>query len=397
VADKIGVLFLQAQSGFGADSAVHADIIRNLDRNKFNVHIACTAGDEGTSADSLRILRAIPNVDLRVTQFAPTLGRRDLSAVARALRSSVGFSSDFLALRQYVAKNRIRIVHSTERPRDAAYNVTLSRLTGARSVVHVHVKWSDEYTRLAKWGVQKADAVFSISEYVTSTLVAMGRSPSSIYTVLNGIATSRWDPSIDGTAVRRELGISPDELVMASVSRLFSWKGQRELLHAFARVRKEVPNARLLIVGADAQEVEGTSFSAELKALARDLALEESVIFTGPRPDVPQIMAAIDLFTMPSFEEPFGLVFLEAMAMRRPVVAVDNGGTPEVVEHGRSGLLSPPWDIQGLADNMRTLLLDRELRERMGEAGRRRVLEQFSADRMARDAGAAYERVLAER
>jgi glycosyltransferase involved in cell wall biosynthesis len=97
---------------------------------------------------------------------------------------------------------------------------------------------------------------------------------------------------------------------------------------------------------------------------------------------------------LPSVEEPFGLVFLEAMAMQRPVIALDDGGTPEVVEHGRSGLLSQARNIDALANNIVTLLKDRDLRARLGAHGRERVLEQFTAQRMARDAGAAYEAIL---
>jgi glycosyltransferase involved in cell wall biosynthesis len=143
--------------------------------------------------------------------------------------------------------------------------------------------------------------------------------------------------------------------------------------------------------------VEGGSFTDELKTLAHGLGIASDVIFTGPRPDVARVMAACDLFTMPSFEEPFGLVFLEAMAMKKPVIALDNGGTPEVVEHGRSGLLSSPQDIPGLAQNILTLLKDPELRAKMGEYGRTQVSERFSARRMAADAATAYERVLAAR
>ncbi|MEI9941351.1 MAG: glycosyltransferase family 4 protein [Pseudomonadota bacterium] len=396
--EKIGVLFLFAQNGFGADAAVHSDIIRNLDRDRFEVHVACTDGGGGAAApDSLVKLRDIPEIKLRPTRFAPTLGQRDGRAVLGALRSAGAFSSDFLALRQYVVRQRIRIVHSTERPRDATYGVGLAKLAGARSVVHVHVKWSDEYSALAKWGVRRADAVFSISRYVTRTLVDMGKPDSSIHTILNGIDPSRWDPNVDGSELRRELAVPQDALVLASVSRLFSWKGQRELLRAFALVRNELSNLRLLIVGADAEEVEGGSFTAELKALARTLGIQQDVIFTGPRSDVPRVMAACDVFTMPSFEEPFGLVFLEAMAMKRPVVALDNGGTPEVVEHGRSGLLSPPQDIAGLAANILILLKDPKMREKMGEYGRAQVLSRFSARRMAADAERAYERILASR
>jgi len=166
-------------------------------------------------------------------------------------------------------------------------------------------------------------------------------------------------------------------------------------LRAFAALCPRFTNLRLLIVGADAQEVEPGSFSQELKALARTLGVESRVFFTGARSDVPRVLAACDVFTLPSFEEPFGLVFLEAMAMQKPVVAVSNGGTPEVVDDAHSGLLSPAWDVPALTNNIAALLEDPGLRARMGAHGRARVLERFSARRMAADAGAAYERILA--
>jgi glycosyltransferase involved in cell wall biosynthesis len=397
MAEKIGVLFIVAQEAFGADSAVHADIMRNLDREKFTVHIACTDGGGGRVPPSLAVMQKIPNATLRVTRFAPSLRGRNAKAVWQGVRSMSALSTDFVALRRYIAREGIQLVHSTERPRDSSYNIGLSKLTGARSIVHVHVKWSEQYSRLAKWGVERADAVFSISRYVTDTLIGMGKSPGAIYTVLNGIEPTKWDPSVDGAGLRRELGLAQDTLVLASVSRLFSWKGQRELVRAFALVQAVIPNVALLIVGADDHIVQADSFSAELKALAQSLGIQDQVRFTGARSDIPRVMAACDLFTLPSFEEPFGLVFLEAMAMQRAVVAVNNGGTPEVVEHGRTGLLSPPWDVPALAANIITLLKDRDLRTRMGEYGRVRVLEHFNAQRMARDAGAAYEQILSQR
>ncbi|HEX3773291.1 MAG TPA: glycosyltransferase family 4 protein [Polyangiaceae bacterium] len=395
MANKTPILFLHAQDGFGADAAVHADIVRQLDRDKFEIHVACTSGNGRREPPSLAIWRTLPDTKLRPTRFAPSLGSKNIAALIGAVRAGAAFSADFLALRKYVAREGIRIVHSTERPRDASYNIALSKATGARSVVHVHVKWSKSYSLPARLGVARADAVFSISRYVTSTLLAMGRPAASIHTILNGIDPSKWDPTIDGSELRRELGIPADTLVLASVSRLFSWKGQRELIRAFALVHAVIENVRLLIVGADASEVEGGSFSDELKQLASALGVREKVIFTGARSDVPRVMAACDVFSMPSFEEPFGLVFLEAMAMKRPVVAIDNGGTPEVVERGETGFLSPPWDIATLAANLLTLLRDPALCARMGERGRARVVEQFSSARMARDVEKAYEAILA--
>jgi glycosyltransferase involved in cell wall biosynthesis len=395
--DKIHVLFLHSQNGFGADSAIHGHLMRYLDRERFVVHLACSAGDGATASASISRFREIPDVRLRPTRFAPGFRHRSIASIARQFRSAVAFPVDFAGLVRYIRKNTVRIIHGTDRPRDAVYTVALGRLTGAKSIVHVHVGWTMAYSAPARWGVRSADGVFGISRFVAESVVATGTPRQRVHTILNGIDPTRWDPGIDGGEVRRELGIPAGAPVVLSVSRLFESKGQRELVQAIARVRQEVPEVRLVIVGADAVEVHGGSFTQELKELAGELGLSERVVFTGERSDVPRIMAACDVFAMPSFGEPFGLVYLEAMAMKKPVVSLDHGGTPEVVENGLSGLLSQPRDLQSLARNLVTLLGDAELRVRMGAHGRARVLDYFNAQRMAREAGEAYEKIAGQR
>ena len=389
---KIGVLFVHSQEEFGADAAVHADIMRGLNRDEFEVHVACTVGNGAGEPLPLRIMRSIPDLRVRPTQFLPWVGR-DVSKLRAAAPALAAVPKDFWDLRRYVRANRIRLIHSTDRPRNALYAVALGKLTDAKSIVHVHVKWSEAYSRAARWCVQEADAVFSISQYVTDTVVGMGRPAADVHTVLNAIDPGRWDPNTDGASLRQELGIAADVPLLASVSRLFSWKGQRELLQAVALARREHPQLRLMIVGEDASGPAG-AYTKELKELTARLDLTDAVTFTGGRKDVARVMAACDVFTLPSFEEPFGLVFLEAMAMQRPVVAIDNGGTPEVVEHGRSGLLSPAWDIPALAANISKLVSDADLRRRFGERGRERVLGHFNLQRMASDTARAYRAVL---
>ncbi len=392
--DKIHVLFLHSQDGFGADSAIHGHLMRHLDRDRFVVHLACSRGDGSTIAPSLATFGKIPDVRLRPTYFAPGFRHRSLRTIVRQSRAAIAFPVEFVRLRNYVLREGIQVIHSTDRPRDAVYAVALAKLTGVKSVVHVHVAWSEWYSAPARWGVRSADAVFSISQFVTGTIIRTGTPADRIHTILNSVEPSRWDPRIDGSGVRSEFAIPAGGPLLVSVSRLFAQKGQRELLHALALVKREVPDVRLLIVGADAVEVHGGSFTGELKVLARELGVSDRVLFAGERSDIPQIMAACDVFTLPSFEEPFGLVFLEAMAMQKPVVSLDNGGTPEVVEHGRSGFLAPAKDVAALAAHIVTLLKDPELRARMGAYGRARVLEYFNTQRMARDAGEAYEIVL---
>ena len=168
-------------------------------------------------------------------------------------------------------------------------------------------------------------------------------------------------------------------------------KGHTLLLAALALVRDQLPAVKLLVVGGEGPR---TNYASVLQQLTHKLDLDEHVVFTGQRSDIQHILAAADLFTMPSDGEGFGLSFVEAMAMKKPVIGLDNGGTPEVVEHGRSGLLSPAGDVQQLAENILTLVNDPALRQRMGEYGRARVERDFNPQRMANDVENIYRLVL---
>jgi glycosyltransferase involved in cell wall biosynthesis len=282
------------------------------------------------------------------------------------------------------------VLHSTDRPRDAVACVVLGKLTGATSVVHAHLKCAEWMGRPLRWAMGRADALMGVSAFVVRSLVENGYDAAKTHAVLNAIDLPRWDPRLGGGSVRSELGLRPDTPVIACAARLFRGKGQDQLIRALPAVRREFSDVRLLIIGRDDRQAMRTSFTEDLKGLARELAVSDSVVFTGQRSDMPAVMAAADLFALPSDEEPFGLVFAEAMAMKKPVVALDNGGTPEVVDDGKTGLLSARGDAAALASNILTLLRDSALRARMGEAGRRVVEQRFTAERMAADVGRIY-------
>ena len=380
------ILFVNSAAQPGADTAIHAMIMRNLDRVAFEVHAACAPGP------SYQALSRIPDLHLRPAHFGLSLSRR--STIDRMLASLalLPAMASLAGLAAYMRRSKIQIVHSTDRPRDAAACVVLARLTGAKSVIHVHVKRGDWMSPLVRWALVRADAVIGVSEFVARSLIEGGCSPRRTHAVLNAIDLTRWDQNLDPGPLRPELGIPSAAPVLVSISRLFHWKGHADLLRAIALVHREVPEVRLLIVGEDdpGAGVHREPFSIELKRLAAELGIAEQVVFTGFRSDVPRVLAASDIYAMPSFEEPFGLVFLEAMAMKKPVVALDNGGTPEVVEHEKTGLLAAPGDPKGLAANILTLIRSPELRARMGEQGRRRAEERFTPQRMALDTARVY-------
>jgi glycosyltransferase involved in cell wall biosynthesis len=248
-------------------------------------------------------------------------------------------------------------------------------------------------SRGVKWALGRADKLVGVSSFVAQSLLAGGGyRPDRVDFVLNAIEPASWDPTRSPLPGRSSLGLAAGTPLIVSIARLFAWKGQAELIRALALLKREVPGVRLAIVGADYPEGSGTTRA--LTALAAELGVAENVIFTGHRQDVADLLAACDLFALPSIEEPFGLVYAEAMAMKRPVVGLRNGGTPEVVDHEKSGLLSTPGDIDGLAANLLTLIRDPALRARLGDHGRQQVEQRFAAQRLARDFEALYERML---
>jgi glycosyltransferase involved in cell wall biosynthesis len=188
--------------------------------------------------------------------------------------------------------------------------------------------------------------------------------------------------STESAELRTELGLPLDRLIVGTVGRLQPWKGQHRVLHALARVCEARESVHGLIVGGDAFGL-SPEYERYLHCLAADLGLQENVTFTGHVRDAASYFSAMDIFVNASFREPFGIVLLEAMAAGLPVVAFDSGGPREIVEPGRSGMLVHEGTNEALASAIETLLVDRQLAARLGEAGRERFRRHFTAERMA--------------
>ena len=258
----------------------------------------------------------------------------------------------------------------------------------ARTPVRVASKHNDERA-LLKLPVGVVHGLIScldhrvvvLSDYVGRYVASVGRvDRGRITRVYYGLPTSSAAGPEAGRQLRADLGIHPEAPLAATVGRLTEQKGLLYLLEAMALVRERLPEARLLLVG-DAQDGR-EEYKQELLRAQTKLGLENTVLFTGVRDDVPAVMQAIDLFVMASLWEGFGLVFLETMAAAKPVVATRVSAIPEVVEEGVTGLLVPPRDPKALAEAMASLLSDRERGRAMGRAGLLRLQERFTEERM---------------
>jgi glycosyltransferase involved in cell wall biosynthesis len=191
--------------------------------------------------------------------------------------------------------------------------------------------------------------------------------------------------------VREELGIDRDAPVVGVVGNIQPWKGQRVLLEALLRLRATHPRAVALIVGGAHRS--GRGYADELRHFASAEGLEKNVVFTGARKDVGDLMNAMDVVAHTSVRgEPFGRVIIEGMCVGRPVVATRAGGVPEFVADGRNGLLVPAGDADALADVLRRLFDDAELRERLS-SGALESVRDFAVEHHVDEISRIYERV----
>jgi glycosyltransferase involved in cell wall biosynthesis len=273
----------------------------------------------------------------------------------------------------------------------------LAKSAGAKSVIHLHVKVDDWLRRNVKWAMREADGLLGVSRFVAESAVNKGYDKEKAFYVLNALDSNLWNPDTDGSCIREEFNIAKDNVVMTICAVICSWKGHPELIEAMPLVVKEVPNIKLMIVGVDEPRRDDFSppLSPILKSRAKELGVQDNVIFTGFRRDVEKILAASDFFAMPSFEEPCAVAYLEAMAMKLPIVALNQGGgAPEVIKHGQMGLLSDYKNIEQLAENIIILAKDTEMRKRMGEYNRKRLVEYYNPNRFATEAGDVFKHIL---
>ena len=290
-----------------------------------------------------------------------------------------------------VMRGRWDIVH-THLFRTALVVTPLARLAGARvfGTSHriYHPRVQPPLERALSF-LQEAIVVDSAA--VRDILRAHTHIPAGKYAVIhNGIDVGEFSDVPDKAAARHELGLDERDFVVGEIAHLRPHKGQRHLVAAVARLAERHPQLRLVLVG-------GGPDRDAIEDLACTLGVAERVRLTGARLDLPLVLAAIDVLALPSTFEGFGIVQAEAMYLGLPVVATAHGGSTEVVDDGITGFLVPYGDEDQLAERIDRLAGDPELRARMGAAGRRRVLERFTAGAMARGYAELYDRPVRRR
>lgn len=226
-----------------------------------------------------------------------------------------------------------------------------------------------------RWCSRWITTSVGMTEEVTEHIRRLGATPGRFVSVYDGIDCEEFRAG-GGDGVRAEMGIAPDAPVAGIVGNLLDWKGQHLFVEAIGRARARVPGLRGLVVGGVHRH--GAEYAAQVRAaIARD-GLEDTILLTGARRDIPACMSAMDVVVHYSTRrEPFGRVVIEAMALGRAVIGPREGGPREAIVDGESGLLVPPRDPAALAEALVSLLQDPARRTAMGQAARSRVEAVF--------------------
>jgi glycosyltransferase involved in cell wall biosynthesis len=363
IGPPLRVMFIQTDMRIGGAEMLTANIIRRLDRERFSPELCCLK-ERGALGEALddeipvhhgllaskydwRVWPRLTNLlQQRKTDAVITVGAGDKMFWGRLAARHVGVPVVLSAL------------HSTG--------------------------WPDGVGRLNRLLTPITDSFIAVADSHGRFLAEnLAICRSKVAVIPNGVDTQHFAPFADAPVVRHELGIGPTDPVVGIVAALRPEKNHELFLEMAARVVRELPDSRFLVVG------DGCCRAA-LEEQAKVLKIADRTLFVGSRDDVPRMLAAMDVFALTSHIEANPVSILEAMSVGKPVVATNVGSIHEAVAEGRTGWLVPPGDVCQLTDRV-LKLLDGPLQARtMGSAGREAVVNRWSIDSMVR----GYERLI---
>jgi glycosyltransferase involved in cell wall biosynthesis len=255
--------------------------------------------------------------------------------------------------------------------------------------VHPENHWGYD-RRVVRWAARAAHACIANTTHERDHLLSWGIDSRRITVIGPGIEPDEY-VGADGPAIRRRLGIPPGEPVVGFLGQLATHKGIDDLVAAMGTVWELFPDAWLVLAGGATAFVE--SLQRQIAALAPMRRARLRLLVDVPASEKPALLAAFDVFASPSGSESFGITYVEAWAVGRPVIGCRVGAVPTVISHGADGLLVGYGDRGELAGAIIELLSDVPLAARLGEAGRRKALERHTWGRSAAELDALYRAV----
>jgi glycosyltransferase involved in cell wall biosynthesis len=370
---KPAVLFVHSNSElYGADFIL-LEVVRAL---KDVVHPIVALPGEGD------LTRALSQEDVQVIYTRESLLRRVNFKPHKIPALIWNIARDVKRLVDTIREEDVKLVFSNTGA--VITGAIAARMCHIQNIYHLHeiiVNPGWLARGIARLVLGNSNEVIAVSGPVREQLIKYGKSGDPPVTVVhNGLDPARFDINFDTRKIREELGAKVENVLFGVIGRVHPWKGQNYFIEAARMVADVFPQARFAIVGGTFKGYE--YLVDELKARIRQLELEDMVTVHAHRTDVPKLMRALDVFVLPStLPDPLPTVILEAMAASRPIIATAHGGALEMVVHGQTGLLAPHHDVTGFAEAILELAKNPDKRTHFGDAGRKRLEEEFSRER----------------
>lgn len=268
-------------------------------------------------------------------------------------------------------------------------HVTSRKIMSRRSLNRYLAKYPGWVRKVEQSLHRRMDLILANSSSVFQELEENEHVPhEKLRLIYNGVSVSQDDAPALRNDVRAEFGLPDDTVVLITVANLLPYKGHADLVEAcgiVAATRKAQFRWTLMAVGND-----NVGLKATLETQAAKLGIAGNVHFVGKRTDIDRCLGAADIGVLVSHEEGFSNAILEGMAAGLPMIVSDVGGNPEAVMHNETGLVVPAKSPAKLAEAIEYLCLNRDLAAKMGEAGRKRAISNFSIERSAKDYAAVY-------
>ena len=355
---KLSIIHLVEDLKIGGAERVIADIVEGLDRKRFEARVWCVARG-GETADELME----KGVEVRILGISSYHNPLNIIRLSRLLK-----------------KEEPDIVHT-----HGYFASVIGRLAAKKAgiptiITHVHStywEYKKRHILIERYLSRFTHKIICCSEAVENFVTCHEKIKNDKTVVIyNGVDEERFSPIQDPSSARARFGIDRESPVVGTVSSLTPHKGQGFLIQAAAKIRDKYPSTKFLIVG-------DGPLRLSLEEQAQRLGLQSSLILTGARRDIPELLSLMDIFVLPSSSrEGLGIAIIEAMAMEKPLVTTDIGGIPEAVQDGETGLLVPPGDSDALAKAIIELLDDPDRAKAMGKKGRDRFEQKFTRKRM---------------
>ena len=327
---------------------------------------------------------------------APQKPKRRPLVLPPALAFGIGTAQEIRRLRGLFEREQVELLHSNNTGAEPApIAARLAKIPNVLGTFHVLPSYDLDGVRNGKrYHLLEALSMRSLHHAIaccdaarTDWQARVGFKSEKCSVIYNGIDMKRVERQETRQAARQSMALPPDGLLIASVGMLHRYKGFAFLIQALPAILQKFPATQIAIAGTGPQEV-------ELRRMAARAGVSASIHWLGFCGNVRTLLEAADIYVQPSLVEACPMALLEAGAMGLPVAASAVGGVPEVILDGETGLLVPPMEPAPLANALQILLSHSEMRMALGAAGRIRVHQNFTRERMVAETLAVYERML---